>query len=421
MFNVKDYGAVGDGVADDTVAFQRTLDAIRASLVGGTMVVPSGKYLLSAQLTYSSRPLAILGEDMELSELRWNSVAAGFKFTMGAISSQRVNSLRIERLSLVATQANCGAAIQASWDNHTAVAPMGMLEDIKIIQENNGYWTHGLHLKNMADSVLRRIYAMMYGDQATSCVWIENPLDSPNFGIMISDSTFNGSQTTLNSTGWLESLYIDNSSFVGGTDTIVCDGSGTKDGCAHLIVSNSHLNAKRSTIRAINWRTIFLNSADIYHGVGTDDQPGNNLDITNAKNLNVSGCKFETGAPNLPRTAIFLNDVIDFAITGNVLSNFSAAAIIVDGSTTRNGSIGSNVITGWADGTRNNEGIYIGGIVGELTITGNVIRYFHDGVQMNAPDGTIAGNTIIDCDNGVVVSTSNTCVAGNAFKNVTNP
>jgi hypothetical protein len=45
--SVKDFGAVGDGVADDTAAIQAALDAIGAT-GGGTVVLPAGSYKVSA-------------------------------------------------------------------------------------------------------------------------------------------------------------------------------------------------------------------------------------------------------------------------------------------------------------------------------------------------------------------------------------
>ena len=42
-FNVRDYGAVGDGVSKDTASLQKALDAATAS--GGRVVVPPGTYL----------------------------------------------------------------------------------------------------------------------------------------------------------------------------------------------------------------------------------------------------------------------------------------------------------------------------------------------------------------------------------------
>ncbi|WP_040261690.1 putative Ig domain-containing protein [Pseudomonas massiliensis] len=47
IFNVKDFGAVGDGVTDDTAAMQAAIDAAAAA-GGGTVFVPSGTYIVSA-------------------------------------------------------------------------------------------------------------------------------------------------------------------------------------------------------------------------------------------------------------------------------------------------------------------------------------------------------------------------------------
>src|SRR6266436_2063810 len=43
-FNVRDFGAKGDGAAKDTAAIQKALDAAHQQ-GGGTVVVPAGRYL----------------------------------------------------------------------------------------------------------------------------------------------------------------------------------------------------------------------------------------------------------------------------------------------------------------------------------------------------------------------------------------
>ena len=46
VYNVRDFGAVGDGVADDTAAIQRAIDYITEHN-GGTLFFPIGKYRLA--------------------------------------------------------------------------------------------------------------------------------------------------------------------------------------------------------------------------------------------------------------------------------------------------------------------------------------------------------------------------------------
>ena len=52
-FNVKDFGAKGDGVADDTSAVQSAINAATKSAGGGTVIFPKGTYLLNS--AYPSR------------------------------------------------------------------------------------------------------------------------------------------------------------------------------------------------------------------------------------------------------------------------------------------------------------------------------------------------------------------------------
>lgn len=50
--NVRDYGAVGDGVTDDGPAFQRAANVVMVN--GGAIIVPAGKYAILTGVTFSS-------------------------------------------------------------------------------------------------------------------------------------------------------------------------------------------------------------------------------------------------------------------------------------------------------------------------------------------------------------------------------
>ena len=54
-FNVKDFGAKGDGVADDTSAVQSAIHAATKSAGGGTVIFPKGTYLLNCRSPSPSR------------------------------------------------------------------------------------------------------------------------------------------------------------------------------------------------------------------------------------------------------------------------------------------------------------------------------------------------------------------------------
>ena len=57
-FNVKDYGAAGDGVHKDTAAIAKAIDAC-AKAGGGTVLLPPGRYLSGAISLHSNMTLEI--------------------------------------------------------------------------------------------------------------------------------------------------------------------------------------------------------------------------------------------------------------------------------------------------------------------------------------------------------------------------
>lgn len=65
VFNVKNYGAIGNGTADDTAALQATItDAVNAG--GGTVLIPNGNYKINGSVT--------LGADLEIVGLGWPTI-----------------------------------------------------------------------------------------------------------------------------------------------------------------------------------------------------------------------------------------------------------------------------------------------------------------------------------------------------------
>jgi hypothetical protein len=74
FYNVKDFGAIGDGVADDTLALNRTRDAI--PLKRGTMRLPRGTYKSTAFLMFPK--LTLQGDGVEVTTIQQSGVGSLF-------------------------------------------------------------------------------------------------------------------------------------------------------------------------------------------------------------------------------------------------------------------------------------------------------------------------------------------------------
>lgn len=103
VVNVKDFGAAGDGVADDTAAVQAAIDACPAG--GGIVLVPPGVYALSAALNLRPR-VAIQGAG---SASRLSARTTGMDVLRYlAAASQAVD------ISIADLEIECGTTAQVS-------------------------------------------------------------------------------------------------------------------------------------------------------------------------------------------------------------------------------------------------------------------------------------------------------------------
>src|SRR5690242_7864821 len=74
-FNVKDFGAIGNGVADDTAAIQAALNAVPKT--GATIYFPRGAYILTSTVSYTgTAPIVLKGDGMESSSGGFSKIKA---------------------------------------------------------------------------------------------------------------------------------------------------------------------------------------------------------------------------------------------------------------------------------------------------------------------------------------------------------
>lgn len=91
--NVKNNGAVGDGVTDDTAAIQAVLTALEPT--GGCVYLPTSVYLVSALVYNSQKPLYIKGDGCDLIN------NTGGSALMGSTAAAGTHILEIESASVI--------------------------------------------------------------------------------------------------------------------------------------------------------------------------------------------------------------------------------------------------------------------------------------------------------------------------------
>jgi hypothetical protein len=109
--SVLDFGAVGDGVADDTTAIQAALN------VGGNIVFPSGTYYLTGQVTVSSNT------NIDFCNSQINTNYNGILFYVAGTSATRKENVVFQNGKLTATTIGSTGqmAIQAIWADNIFV------------------------------------------------------------------------------------------------------------------------------------------------------------------------------------------------------------------------------------------------------------------------------------------------------------
>ena len=166
VFNVKAYGAVGDGVADDTHAIVAAINATPAT--GGVIYFPPGLYKIISVITVD-KPVTILGAGMNASVIRaTDATQTTFNITVTPSGPpDRVVAVVFRDLGFDKVPSGTqGVTID---ENN----PSGLQHGIRI--ENCRFKGHfqGVHLRRTADAVIENCI-FWSGVASESDIWIDD-------------------------------------------------------------------------------------------------------------------------------------------------------------------------------------------------------------------------------------------------------
>lgn len=176
-FNVRDYGATGNGTTDDITALNAATSALIAA-GGGCLYLPAGTYKSSTAWTITksanSQSVMIRGDGCGVTKLYFSGATNGLEVvdstnqTEGATTS---NSNTIQDLSICTSQAGTYQAITMIGKNTNGTECGTAIRRVCLEGYTSGlYWGAGIYLKdspNFLLSDIRMVSGVIVGDAIT--------------------------------------------------------------------------------------------------------------------------------------------------------------------------------------------------------------------------------------------------------------
>lgn len=176
VVNVKDYGAVGDGVTDDASAIQAAIDSIGAS--GGEVFFPSGTYLVNAQIDLKTR-LTILGEERNNTSIKAGAAITSVLSLTGTAFNVRIkhidvngNGLATKGVSIVGTLTSMAHLHMEDVLCSGATTTQIELEHIIYARLQSVYASGGVNAVTLTSMLTSKFEQCVFYNSTAACVYI---------------------------------------------------------------------------------------------------------------------------------------------------------------------------------------------------------------------------------------------------------
>ncbi|MCC7169542.1 MAG: VCBS repeat-containing protein [Planctomycetes bacterium] len=332
FWNVRSYGAVGNGVADDTAAFQSAVNSLLAA-GGGTLFVPAGSYRLSDHL-YFDRKLSLLGEGVQVSRLIWSQPTGGIIFWGGNEAGAARKTALISSLSLLTECAGGGTAIDVAYSVPVGTAyTYAQIEQCEISGLSPvSFWNTGIRFTDARGTVVRACELRGFYPYAADSMAIAYDGVQYAGGHVVRDCTVAFWQTGVSIAGTTEGVNVDASAF-SCRDGLKWRGSTLT---SYLTVTNSHFNCWKGGIELSNCLEAYVHGCTFYangsepgtlYGVSVAEFAG---DTTSAITVTNSG--FRTFATS-PFVGVLIGGGVDSTwVTSNHFSGAMTGVWLQSGS-----------------------------------------------------------------------------------------
>ena len=390
LFNVKEdvYGAIGDGITDDTASIQSAIDT--ASATGGMVYLPVGTYKISSRLSLFNN-ITVLGASRG-AKIQQSVVTDGFY-------GNSVVSVNIENLHVAGTgpdQTDVGT-------DGAGIYFETNCRDIRVQNCNVEAFDDGIFVSNMSRLFVRGCYfnenagAGVRALNLSEGVISDNILDGSRTSGDLRNS-FNGVWFSATNNGYTNNVavtgnVVKNTSFEaylikGEYNTVV---GNVADNCLTGVTLESNSGETLQPVRGGTYNVVtgnvIRNTVDA--GIRIGNNAGSNVLAAHSNVIADNTIKIAGGGVDVAL------DSFDNTISGNRISNLSSHGISTGATAARN-MIDSN----WISQASNGHGILIQGGFGNVVKNNSVFSSAQDGIRLTSTNThtQVLGNLCVDND-----------------------